>query len=170
MHKLRDTPCETEEDLKAQLEEIAGKGKVYVLGLGNTDRADDGAGILVAEALKKPFPLNSFSEHDGIEGTVLDISEKDEDATVIVVDAADMKKAPGSIALVRREDIRETEITTHRVAVALMASVLDKAGKATTVLCIQPAKIEFRGEVTPAVRRSIDNVVRVLAEMIRFRS
>ncbi|MCU0853045.1 MAG: hypothetical protein MUC90_07345, partial [Thermoplasmata archaeon] len=61
-----------------------------MLGLGNTDRADDGAGILVAEALKKRFPLFSFSEHDGVEGTVLDISERSEDATIIFVDAGNI--------------------------------------------------------------------------------
>src|SRR5512137_566100 len=123
MHKLRNSPGSTEEDLKGQIEAVAGKGRMYVLGLGNTDRGDDGAGILVAEALKKPFPSYSFSEHDGIEGTVLDISEKREDATVIFVDAADMGLAPGSIRLIPRENIRETEITTHRVAVALMSSI-----------------------------------------------
>ena len=74
MHKLRDTPGDTEEDLRSKLADITGRSRVYVLGLGNTDRADDGAGVLVAQALKKHFPLFSYSEHDGVEGTVLDIS------------------------------------------------------------------------------------------------
>src|SRR5512136_3240350 len=108
MHKLRDAPGETEASLKAKLEGIAGKSTAYVLGLGNTDRADDGAGVLVAQALKKRFPSFSYSEHDGVEGTVLDISEKKEDATIIFVDAADLHASPGKIKLVRRADIRDT--------------------------------------------------------------
>ena len=75
MHKLRDAPGDSEADLKRQIEDLAGGRKVYVLGLGNTDRADDGAGVLVALAVKKLFPSYSYSEHDGIEGIVLDISE-----------------------------------------------------------------------------------------------
>src|SRR5512137_3036859 len=138
MHKLRDSPGDTEEDLKKKLGRIAGSGKVYVLGLGNTDRADDGAGVLVALALKKRFPSYSFSEHDGIEGTVLDISEKPDDLTVFFVDAANFKDYPGAVRLVRSEEIRETEITTHRVAVALMASILEKNGKRCAVICIKP--------------------------------
>ena len=169
MHKLRDAPGEAEADLKAQLESIVGKDKIYVLGLGNTDRADDGAGVLVAEALKKLFPNYSYSEHDGIEGTVLDISEKREDATVFIIDASDVKMSPGAVLLVRKEDIRETEITTHRVAVALMASILEKAGKKTAVVCIQPASITFRGEISPNVRQTIDMVVRVFAGLIGAR-
>jgi hydrogenase maturation protease len=167
MHKLRDTPGYTEEDLRSELADITGRSRVYVLGLGNTDRADDGAGVLVAQALKKHFPLFSYSEHDGVEGTVLDISEKGEDATVIFVDAADLHASPGAVRLVKKEDIKETEITTHRVAVALMASMLEKAGKRSAVVCIQPDGIEFRGKVTKPVIDSINLVTRALSAIMK---
>ncbi len=166
MHKLRDTPGDPEEDLRSRLEDIVGKGRVYVLGLGNTDRADDGAGVLVAHALKKLFPSFSYSEHDGVEGTVLDISEKDEDATVLFVDAANLNEVPGSFRVIRRDDIKQTEITTHRVAVALMASVLEKSGKESAVVCIQPGRIEFRGDVTQPVQRAIATVTSVLKQLM----
>jgi hydrogenase maturation protease len=167
MYKLRDAPGDTEADLRKQLEDIAGSGKIYVLGLGNTDRADDGAGVLVALALKKLFPSYSYSEHDGVEGTVLDISEKKEDSTVIFVDAADLKRAPGTIKVVRKDDIKETEITTHRVAVALMAAILDTNGKHSAVVCIQPANIEFRGEISGPVGQAIQTLVRILERMMK---
>jgi hydrogenase maturation protease len=166
MHKLRDPLGESEEDLRRRLGELTRNGKVYVLGLGNTDRADDGAGILVAEALKKRFPLFSFSEHDGVEGTVLDISERNEDATIIFVDAGNIGRDPGAIALIPKERIKETEITTHRVAVALMAAILDKAGKRSVVLCIQPQRIEFQGEVTAKVKASAKTVTNILTELL----
>jgi len=166
MHKLRNASGDSETDLRSQLEDIAGEGRVYVLGLGNTDRADDGAGVLAALALKKLFPSLAFSEHDGVEGTVLDISEKDEDLTVFFIDAANLGEKPGTIRLVRREDIRDKEITTHRVAVALMASLLDRAGKRSAVIGIQPERIEFQGRVTPTVERSIVAVVSVLEQVM----
>jgi hydrogenase maturation protease len=170
MHKLRDAPGDIEEDLRSELEDMAGNSKVYVLGLGNTDRADDGAGVLVAQALKKRFPSFSYSEHDGVEGTVLDISESKEDAIVIFVDAADLHANPGMIKLVRKEDIKDTEITTHRVAVALMASMLERAGKRSAVLCIQPGRIEFQAEATRPVMDSIDLTTRVLATIMSDRN
>ena len=103
MHKLRDAPGDSEADLRAHLQRIAGQKKVYVLGLGNVDRADDGAGVLVALELKKRFPDQSFSEHDGVEGTVLDIAEKDEQSIVFFVDAAELRLSPGSTKVVMRE-------------------------------------------------------------------
>lgn len=112
----------------------------------------------------------SYSEHDGIEGTVLDISEKREEATVLFVDAADLHLRPGAIRLVSADSIKETEITTHRVAVALMASMLERAGKKTVVICIQPKVIAFQGKVTQPVRKAIDALVTVLSEIMAARS
>jgi len=155
--------------LRAELEKAAGPGRVYVLGLGNTDRADDGAGVLVANALKKHFPMFSFSEHDGVEGKVLDISESKSEAAVFFVDAANLGLKPGAVKIVRRDEIKETEITTHRVAVALMASILEKAGKKVAAICIQPESIESRGEVTKRVRASIDSVTEALGALMRAR-
>jgi len=166
MHKLRDASGDPEEDLRRQIEDMAGDGRVYVLGLGNTDRADDGAGILVALALKKRFPSFSHSEHDGVEGTVLDISEKEEEATVLFVDAADMGLEPGSIKFIPKDKIKETEITTHRVAVALMASILERSGKKAAVIGIQPETIEFRGRVSKPVQASVQKVVDTLSELM----
>jgi len=169
MHKLRDAPGDTEADLRSRLEEIAGNGKVYVLGLGNTDRADDGAGVLVAEALKKRFPSYSYSEHDGVEGTVLDISEKKENLAVFFVDAANLGLSPGTIRIVTKEEIKDTEITTHRVAVALMASMLERAGKKSAVICIQPETIRFQGSVSRPVKSAIDRLVEAFTQMIEPR-
>lgn len=166
MHKLRHAPGDPEEVLKAALEGVAGPGPVYVLGLGYADKADDGAGVLVAETLKKPFPEFSFSEHDGVEGTVLDISEKEGPATVFFVDATDIKGDPGTILVVPREDIKETEISTHRVPVALMASVLGREGKRTAVVCIQVKSLEFRGGLSPEVSAAVDLLVRVFGDIM----
>ncbi len=169
MHKLRHAPGDPEEVLKAALEGVAGPGPVYVLGLGYADKADDGAGVLVAETLKKLFPNHSFSEHDGVEGTVLDISEKDGPGTVFFVDATDIKGAPGTILVVPREDIKETEISTHRVPVALMASVLGREGKGTAVVCVQTRSLEFRGDLSSEVSSAVDLLVRVFGDIMSGR-
>lgn len=166
MHKLRDAHGDTEEGLRAQLEALSVGRKVYVLGLGNADRADDGAGVLVAEALKELFPSLAYSEQDGVEGTVLDISERDERAVVFFVDASDMGLSPGAIRVVRKEQVRASEITTHRVPVALMASVLADRGKDSCVICIQPGSLRFRGEVSPEVKEAVRVVTGVLARLM----
>ncbi len=169
MHKLRDAPGEAEARLKSELGAVAGEGPVHVLGLGYTDKADDGAGILVAEELKKPFPSYSHSEHDGVEGVVLDICESPGPGTVFFVDAADLHADPGTMRVVRSEDIYDREITTHRVPVVLLATMLERSGKSVAVICIQPGSIEFRGEVTPPVRESIRAAVAALGTIMAER-
>ena len=169
MHKLRDAPGEIEAGLRAELESVAGQGRVYVLGLGYLDKADDGAGVLVVRALKKLFPSYSYSEHDGVEGTVLDISEKEEEATVLFVDAADLHAPPGTIRVVRREDISDREITTHRVAVALMAAILERVGKGCAVICIQPETIEFRAQTSVPVKEAVGKLTAALSQVMKVR-
>ncbi|UCE80409.1 MAG: hydrogenase maturation protease [Methanobacteriota archaeon] len=149
---------------------LAGARMIYVLGIGNKDRGDDGAGIVVAEVLRKTFPSYSFSEHDGLEGVVLDISEKDEDAFIVFVDAADLGEEPGSIKLVKADDISATEITTHRVTVALLAALLERSGKRSAVICIQPGQIEFQAEMTDSVRASVNSVAEALRCLMASRA
>jgi len=170
MHKLRHAPGDPEEGLRAALEAMTGPGPVYVLGLGYADKADDGAGVLVAETLKKTFPGFSYSEHDGVEGTVLDISEKDGTATVFFVDGTDIGSPPGTVLVVPRQDIKETEVSTHRVAVALMASVLERSGKRSAVVCIQVKSLEFREAISPEVSAASDRLVRAFAGIMSVRN
>jgi hydrogenase maturation protease len=170
MHKLRHTPGDPEEALSEALRAFAGEGPIYVLGLGYVDKADDGAGVVVANTLKKTFPDYSFSEHDGVEGTVLDISEKPGPATVFFVDATDLKSPPGTIVIVPRSDIKETEISTHRVPVALLAAMLEREDKETVVLCIQIKSLEFRGEMSREVSSAAAKIANALHALIAARS
>jgi hydrogenase maturation protease len=166
MHKLRHTPGDPEEALTEAIGRLAGEGAVYVLGLGYVDKADDGAGVLVADALKKTFPDHSFSEHDGVEGVVLDISERGGPGTVFFVDAGDIGASPGTIEIVGRELIRETEISTHRVPVALMAAMLESSGKSVAIVAIQPGSIEFRAPVSDEVEASIAAIASALSKVM----
>ena len=170
MHKLRHTPGDPEEALTEALEGVIGEGPVYVLGLGYVDKADDGAGVLLANTLKKTFPDHSFSEHDGVEGTVLDISERPGPGTVLFVDAGDLGAPPGTVEIVPRDRIRETEMSTHRVPVALMAAMLERSGKKVAIVVIQPGSLAFRGQLSREVEGAIGRISSVMARFMRDRN
>lgn len=162
MHKLRNAPGDPEEALIEAIESLTSDGPVYVLGLGYLDKADDGAGVLVADALRKTFPEHSFSEHDGVEGIVLDMAERGDAGTVFFVDAGDIDALPGTVELVPRELIKETEISTHRVPVALMTAMLERSGMKAAIIVIQPKSLEFRGKVSDEVQSAVSALVRAL--------
>lgn len=166
MHKLRHAPGDPEEALTEAIGRVAVPGPTYVLGLGYVDKADDGAGVLVADALKKSFPANSFSEHDGVEGVVLDISERPGPGTVFFVDAGDLGARPGTIEVVPRRLVKETEISTHRVPVALLAAMLERTGKKVVIIVIQPRSLEFRGDVSDEVRTAVDSLVAAISTLM----
>ncbi len=170
MHKLRHTPGDPEEALTEAVGTVVGEGPVYVLGLGYVDKADDGAGVLVANALKKTFPDHSFSEHDGVEGVVLDISQRTGTGTVLFVDAGDLKAPPGTIEIVTRDQIKDTEISTHRVPVALMAAILERSDKKVAIVAIQPKCLEFRAEMSEEVGRAVAAVGAALSRLMRERN
>ena len=170
MHKLRHTPGDPEEALTEAVETVVGEGPVYVLGLGYVDKADDGAGVLVANTLKKIFPDHSFSEHDGVEGVVLDISQRTGPGTVLFVDAGDLKAPPGTIEVVTRDQIKDTEISTHRVPVTLMAAILERSDKKVAIVAIQPKCLEFRADISEEMGRAVAAVVAALSRLMRKRN
>ncbi len=170
MHKLRHTPGDPEEALTESIEAVSGPGPVYVLGLGYVDKADDGAGVLVANTLKKTFPDHSFSEHDGVEGVVMDISGRSGPGVVLFVDAGDLKASPGTIEIVARDQIKDTEISTHRVPVALMAAILERSGKRVAIVAIQPKCLEFRADMSEEVGRAVAAVEAALSRLMRERN
>ena len=83
------------------------------------------------------------------------------------MDAANLGAAPGTVSIVTRDRIKETEITTHRVAVALMASVLEKAGITSAVVCIQPLRIDFQAAMSKPVADAVEKVAGILSDIMR---
>ncbi|HEX3353611.1 MAG TPA: hydrogenase maturation protease [Terriglobales bacterium] len=71
------------------------QSKPVVIGIGNSYRSDDGAGLVAARLLRPQLPSCSVFEHDG-EGTSLMELWTGEDC-VFVIDATRGAAAPGSI-------------------------------------------------------------------------
>ncbi|MEJ2627528.1 MAG: hypothetical protein P8078_03080, partial [bacterium] len=83
MHNIRDT--------ENKLDILLSEASPALVGLGNTDRADDGFGLKLAERLKPGFPTRFFSESDkAVEGIVYDFLESHFDL-IIFADAVHFK-------------------------------------------------------------------------------
>ena len=110
--------------------EIAGKikGRVTIVGMGNIMRGDDGLGPKLIELLKadkvnaKLFDCGTAPENYAI--PILSTAAD----TIIFVDAADMGRDPGEIALVDLDDISTVTFSTHSPSPRLFIDLL-KTGK-----------------------------------------
>jgi hydrogenase 3 maturation protease len=145
------------------------KGKVVVVGVGNLLRGDDAAGSLVAQRLIA----------DGVGAHVIDAQEVPESYlgeitragpdAVVLVDAVDMGAAPGSVALLEKDDVGLYFPTTHRMPLALMMEFLQReTGADVFVLAVQPAsgRVGFAAPMSEEVTASVGLVADILAEVL----
>jgi hydrogenase 3 maturation protease len=147
--------------------------RIAVLGVGNPMRSDDAAGVLLARAL---------SERDcarNIDRTlILEAGQAPENRTgelrrfgpdvVIIIDAADMKEAPGTIRWIPEDSIDGMSASTHSLPLSLLARYLKlELNCVITILGIQLISNELGERVSPEILQAVEEVVAVLDELIR---
>lgn len=145
------------------------RGQVLVIGLGNPDRGDDGAGIRVAEVLASDLPpgvalkartgdmLGLIDDWDGYE-------------RVLCIDAAAPMGAPGRI---HRIDTARAPLHTaaglassHGIGLSealALARTIGKAPEVLIVFAVEGVSFEVGAPLTPAVA----GVVVEVAERVR---
>jgi hydrogenase 3 maturation protease len=142
--------------------------KIAVVGIGNELRGDDGAGVIIARHLQ---PL----ENDRL--LVIDAGPAPENCTgplrrfgpdlVLLVDAAQMDEAPGTICCVAWQDTTGFGASTHTLPPYVLAQFLQATLNCEIALLgIQPATLDYDRAFSPEVQAAIENVVQTLKEVL----
>lgn len=138
--------------------------RLAIVGIGNTLRSDDAAGILAARRLMaSPFLRDLESV------TVIDAGHAPENSTaelrrfgvetVLLIDAADMGEVPGTIRLVEMDEIEGLSASTHSLPLSMLARYLNWELKCDVILLgIQPASIDVGETISDAVLQAVDLV------------
>ena len=140
------------------LEEHIGH-QMLVVGVGNPMRGDDVAGLVLAERVAEKLELQYLRCEEVPENYVGKMLDDPAD-TILLVDAVDMKQAPGEIGLLAPDELADNGISTHNCSVGLLAKVL--AGvkdKQMLILGIQPQNLGWGQPLTPQVSEAIDRFV-----------
>ena len=154
--------------------EVAAGGKTLILGIGNPDKADDGAGILAAEALKKALRgrgrnkvLLGYETPESLTGEIRAFAPR----LVIMIDAALGGRTPGAVFIVEREDIPDEGVSTHKISLRMLVAYLEKTVGCTVVfLGIQASDLELGKPASPAVERAAQRAAVALERMLRSSS
>jgi len=136
-----------------------------VLGFGNVLLGDDGAGVRLVELLRTDPDLAACEFVDGgtISFNLLSYVESSE--CMLVVDAAELDRPPGSVALLEdaamdaflKSTRRRTVHEIGLIDLLDMARIEDSLPERRALLCIQPAHIGWSEKLSPSVFRALDD-------------
>jgi hydrogenase maturation protease len=151
-------------------EALRAASKVVVLGIGNPDRADDGAGVAAAGALARRLaPARKRRVRIMIGGPVPEsLTGKIRTfrpGLVVILDSAVGGLPPGSFYRVDPEKIADDGVTTHRISLRWLVRYIEESiGCPSIVLGIEPETLEFGGGLSAAVQKGISTAVDFLVE------
>ena len=148
------------------------ESRIAVVGIGNTLRSDDAAGILVARALATsrllpdPKPVLVIDAGHAPENCTAELRRYAPDV-VLLVDAVEMGEAPGYIRWVEMDEIEGMSASTHSLPLSMLASFLNWELKCeVTLLGIQLKSNDIGETVNLDVLRAVNEIVGTLTEAI----
>ena len=144
------------------------KGIVTIIGIGNIMRGDDGFGPKLIESLKKKnTKANLFDCGTVPENYIFPILTTRCD-TVILVDVADLKTAPGSMKILALGELSGAGLSTHNSSIRLFTDLLmtGKDDLNIFAVTVQPKTIAFGESMSPAVLDSVDKLTDIFAEAL----
>jgi hydrogenase maturation protease len=146
-----------------------------VLGFGNVLLSDDGAGVQLVERLRLELGPDAGEFVDGGTLSFSLLSYLEEADSMLVIDAADLKAAPGAIALFEGAAMDKNlkssrRRTVHEVG---LIDLLDMARlraclpRQRALLCIQPDRIDWCETLSAAVAAAMPEAARQARAMLQ---
>ena len=146
--------------------------RIAILGIGNTLRSDDAAGVL---AVRRLTESGLFLDLDSV--LVLEAGHAPENCTavlrrfapdiVLLIDAADMGEAPGAIHWIDMDEIDGISATTHTLPLSMLAEYLSlELNCEVSLLGIQPGSVEVGERVCAEMLHSVREIVDEISTII----
>jgi hydrogenase 3 maturation protease len=141
--------------------------RIALVGIGSEMRGDDACGLIVAEWLKKyrfrSRKLKIFIGATAPENLTGVIRAFKPDH-VILVDAADFRKKPGTIRLIKPEEAQGVCFCTHQIPLQIMAGYLTASiGCRVTIIGIQAKTLDFGSQISPHVQKAAHDLAKIIA-------
>jgi len=132
------------------------KGRVVVLGIGNTLRSDDGVGSILAARIEGKVPWIVYDVGESPENYLGKII-KDKPDNIIIIDAVDFCGEAGEFRVLEAADIKTANLfSTHNASLSLTINYLQNNLKVDIIiLIIQPKDISFGDKLSPEVEQAL---------------
>jgi hydrogenase 3 maturation protease len=142
--------------------------KIAVLGIGSELRADDAAGLLVAEELKKikDLKLKVFLGSTAPENLTGEII-KYKPTHIIIIDSVDADQEPGFIALINPDEVGGVSFSSHMLPVKMIVDYLLESLECEIIIIgIQPKILIFGETMSKEVKKSIKQISNVIQQIL----
>lgn len=162
-------------DLRSQLEAWRGR-RLWLLGVGNAERGDDGFGVRLAEQVRegaggaesslRALDVGTCPERYVGEAARAGCEE------LVFADAVDFGAAPGALLLASAEELRARPVgtSTHRVPLSVLAQYAEGLGVRAWLLGVQPASLRDGDGLSPEVAGTMEALVEILEEALTSRA
>ncbi|MDP2922244.1 MAG: hydrogenase 3 maturation endopeptidase HyCI [Candidatus Omnitrophota bacterium] len=145
--------------------------RIAVLGVGSELRADDAAGLVVAEYLQNNFKTNhrqlkvflGATSPENLTGEIKNFKP----THLIIIDSADIGAKAGTTVLLKPQALGGISFCTHQLPLQILADYLVKSlGCKIIIIGIQPKTLTFgclrSKEVEIAISRIVDAVAKII--------
>ncbi len=152
------------------------KEKVVIVGVGNKDRGDDGAGSYLVDLLEQELNPESVDPRYAIwiidAGGVPDEFTQDivdyKPTKITIVDAAVMREIPGTIRRISIDLIPESSLSTHQLSLRVIAGLWQKlTGTEIEFIGIEPKNVEFGAKMSDEVKAAVEQVKEEIISVLR---
>jgi hydrogenase 3 maturation protease len=155
------SPSGIEAELRRRL-----KGRVLLIGAGNTLRGDDSAGPAMIALLEGKVNANLLDVGEVPESYFSRIFEFQAD-TIVFVDAANFGGAPGDLAVLEGDDMAGCSLSTHQMPINLFFRYIRRMSRSEIfALGIQPAQIDFGEPMSVLVEESVQALADLFQQLL----
>lgn len=151
--------------------ELRKSKRLAILGVGAELMQDDRAGCEITLAMEKKYGtehpnVRMFTSYSVPENFTKDIAEYNPDH-VLIIDAADLKMAPGTLINLPVERVTDYSLGTHKLSLIMMIRFLQESiHPQFSVLAIQYKSIEFAEPMTRQMKAAVRTSCKFLSEII----
>jgi hydrogenase 3 maturation protease len=130
-------------------------------------KGDDALGTFVARNLYNLSPKIISIDGGVVPENFTGAIKREIPTHILLIDAVDMKKPPGFLRIVHKEEISKYSISTHSMPISFLINYLTVGtGAKIALIGIQPRSMELGQEMTPKVKKSAIYVLDVLKTII----
>jgi len=130
--------------------------KILFVGIGNLLKSDDGAGVYISRRIRETEKISALTVEMSIENYIGKINSLQPDILVLI-DCADMGEQPGTIKLLKLDEIKDFTTNTHNISLKKISEFFNAQ---VFILGIQPLSVAFGEKISYIVARSAKNIIK----------